>query len=115
MTPVPLGPLELLTSTICSVMRNGLYSEASDVWPTRPSRPNIDAWYEEGTFPAERALTFDKLGPLGMHLQGYGCAEMSAVEYGLACMELEAGDSGARSFASVQPGSTAEVFAVDPG
>jgi len=71
-------------------------------------RPNIAQWYEKGTFPAELALEFGRLGLLGMHLQGYGCAGMSAVAYGLACLELEAGDSGARSFASVQ-GSLAMV------
>ena len=48
------------------------------------------------------ALTFGKVGLLGMHLQGYGCTAMGAVEHGLACVKLEAGDSRARSFASVQ-------------
>ncbi|MCW6005312.1 acyl-CoA dehydrogenase family protein [Micromonospora sp. CPCC 205371] len=66
-------------------------------------RPHVAQWYEEGRVPArELALEFGKLGLLGMHLTGYGCAGASAVAYGLACMELEAGDSGVRSLVSVQ-------------
>jgi glutaryl-CoA dehydrogenase len=65
-------------------------------------RPSIAAWYEQGRFPRELAGELGRLGVLGMHLDGYGCAGMSAVCYGLACTELEAGDSGLRSFASVQ-------------
>ncbi len=65
-------------------------------------RPNIADWFESSTLPAELAKEFGRLGLLGMHLDGYGCAGTSAVSYGLACMELEAGDSGFRSFASVQ-------------
>ena len=65
-------------------------------------RPNIAEWFEQGTFPVELAKDFGALGLLGMHLEGYGCAGTSATAYGLACMELEAGDSGARSFVSVQ-------------
>ncbi len=64
--------------------------------------PDVAAWFEEGTFPKELAKEMGALGLFGMHLEGYGCAGMSAVEYGLACLELEAGDSGARSFVSVQ-------------
>ena len=66
-------------------------------------RPNVAGWYEEGRVPArELAREFGKLGLLGMHLTGYGCAGASAVAYGLACLELEAGDSGVRSLGSVQ-------------
>ncbi|VAW09610.1 Glutaryl-CoA dehydrogenase, partial [hydrothermal vent metagenome] len=64
--------------------------------------PFVADWFEEGTFPREKATQMGELGLLGMHLDGYGCAGMSAVDYGLACVELEAGDSGARSFVSVQ-------------
>lgn len=64
--------------------------------------PNIGAWFDEGIFPREMARELGNLGLLGMHLQGYGCAGTSAVAYGLACLELEAGDSGFRSFVSVQ-------------
>ncbi len=66
-------------------------------------RPHIADWFEEGTFPArELAPELGKLGLLGMHLEGYGCAGTSATEYGLACLELEAVDSGVRSMVSVQ-------------
>lgn len=65
-------------------------------------RPNIARWYEEGVFPREIIAPMGALGLLGMHLQGYGCAGRSAVEYGLAAAELEAGDSGLRTFVSVQ-------------
>jgi glutaryl-CoA dehydrogenase len=65
-------------------------------------KPNIEDWYDEAVFPKEIVPEFAELGLLGMHLSGYGCAGRSAVEYGLACMELEAGDSGLRTFVSVQ-------------
>lgn len=65
-------------------------------------RPNINDWYEAAHFPAELARELGALGVLGMHLDGYGCPGRSAVEYGLAMLELEAGDSGLRTFASVQ-------------
>jgi glutaryl-CoA dehydrogenase len=64
--------------------------------------PAVAEWFEEGTLPRELARELGKLGLLGMHLDGYGCAGASAVAYGIACLELEAGDSGVRSFASVQ-------------
>lgn len=64
--------------------------------------PHVADWFEEGTFPKDMAKEMGALGLLGMHLEGYGCAGTSAVQYGLACTELEAGDSGARSFVSVQ-------------
>jgi glutaryl-CoA dehydrogenase len=66
-------------------------------------RPFVAEWYEQGRVPVrELALEFGKLGLLGMHLTGYGCAGASAVAYGLACTELEAADSGVRSLVSVQ-------------
>ncbi len=64
--------------------------------------PDVADWFEAGTLPKELAKEMGALGLLGMHLEGYGCAGTSAVQYGLACTELEAGDAGARSFASVQ-------------
>jgi glutaryl-CoA dehydrogenase len=64
--------------------------------------PGIADWYEAGEFPVDLAKELGGMGLLGMHLQGYGCAGTNAVSYGLACMELEAGDSGFRSFVSVQ-------------
>ena len=74
-------------------------------------RPQLAGWYESGSIPArELAKELGTLGVLGMHLEGYGCAGTSATAYGLACMELEAGDSGLRSLVSVQ-GSLA-MFAI---
>jgi glutaryl-CoA dehydrogenase len=64
--------------------------------------PGIEKWFEAGEFPLEMSTELGSLGLLGMHLEGYGCAGTNAVSYGLACMELEAGDSGFRSFVSVQ-------------
>jgi glutaryl-CoA dehydrogenase len=64
--------------------------------------PNISDWYEAGHFPREIVKELGDFGLLGMHLKGYGCPGRSAVEYGLAAMELEAGDSGLRTFVSVQ-------------
>jgi glutaryl-CoA dehydrogenase len=74
--------------------------------------PSVADWFDKGAIDDIRGLAreFGKLGLLGMHLDGYGCAGMSAVEYGLACTELEAVDSGIRSFVSVQ-GSLA-MFAI---
>ncbi|CAG7622498.1 acyl-CoA dehydrogenase family protein [Leucobacter soli] len=74
--------------------------------------PYIAEWFENGAIPNIRELTkeFGSLGLLGMHLEGYGCAGMTATEYGLACLELEASDSGLRSLVSVQ-GSLA-MFAI---
>jgi glutaryl-CoA dehydrogenase len=64
--------------------------------------PGIGDWFEAGEFPREIGKGLADLGLLGMHLTGYECAGANAVSYGLACLELEAGDSGFRSFVSVQ-------------
>lgn len=72
--------------------------------------PYVAEWYEDGHVPRDIASGLGKLGVFGMHLEGYGCAGTSAVSYGLACQELEAIDSGLRSFVSVQ-GSLA-MFAI---
>lgn len=72
--------------------------------------PHVGDWFESATIPRELATELGKLNVLGMHLEGYGCAGASATAYGLACMELEAGDSGVRSLVSVQ-GSLA-MFAI---
>jgi glutaryl-CoA dehydrogenase len=64
--------------------------------------PAVGDWFEQGTIPRELARELGALGVLGMHLEGYGCAGASATAYGLACLELEAGDTGVRSLVSVQ-------------
>jgi glutaryl-CoA dehydrogenase len=69
----------------------------------RELRPHIAGWFETGEIPVrELARRLGGLGLLGMHLEGYGCAGTSAMAYGLACLELEAVDSGLRSLVSVQ-------------
>jgi glutaryl-CoA dehydrogenase len=72
--------------------------------------PKVGDWFEQGLLPRELAGQLGDLGVLGMHLDGYGCAGASATAYGIVCQELEAGDSGLRSFVSVQ-GSLA-MFAI---
>ncbi|AXE77114.1 acyl-CoA dehydrogenase family protein [Streptomyces atratus] len=73
-------------------------------WATDRILPHIAEWYENGELPGIRELARElgSLGALGMSLQGYGCAGATAVQYGLACLELEAADSGIRSLVSVQ-------------
>ena len=72
-------------------------------WVDKRVKPEVAEWFERGEIPArELGLELGELGVLGMHLDGYGCAGTSAVAYGLACTELEAGDSGIRSLVSVQ-------------
>ncbi len=63
---------------------------------------DIGKWWEAGEFPRHLVAEMAELGMLGMHLEGYGCAGLGPVEYGMAALELEAGDSGLRSFVSVQ-------------
>jgi glutaryl-CoA dehydrogenase len=104
------GPLELLR------IDHLLTEEERDIQATvrefveRRVKPNIADWYERGDLDLGLMREAGSLGLLGMHLEGYGCAGANAVSYGLACLELEAGDSGVRSMVSVQ-GSLA-MFAI---
>jgi glutaryl-CoA dehydrogenase len=104
------GPLELLD------VDHLLSEEERDIQATvrefvaQRVKPNIADWYERGDLDLGLMREAGALGLLGMHLQGYGCAGANAVSYGLACLELEAGDSGVRSMVSVQ-GSLA-MFAI---
>ena len=104
------GPLELLS------IDHLLTEEELDIqatvreWVVQRVKPNIADWYERGDLDLGLMREAGALGLLGMHLQGYGCAGANAVSYGLACLELEAGDSGVRSMVSVQ-GSLA-MFAI---
>ena len=68
----------------------------------RELAPHVAEWYDQGTLPDGLGPKFGAIGLLGMHLKGYGCAGLSATAYGVACRELEAVDSGLRSFVSVQ-------------
>jgi glutaryl-CoA dehydrogenase len=108
MTLAPLALLDLdsLVSEEDRAMRDTVRALVDD-----RLRPQVAGWYERGDTPVrELAREFGELGLLGMHLTGYGCAGTSATAYGLACLELEAGDSGLRSIVSVQ-GSLA-MFAI---
>jgi glutaryl-CoA dehydrogenase len=98
-TPSPLDFLDLdrLLSEEERLIRDTTRSFVSD-----RVLPEVAGWFERGELPRELAKELGDLGLLGMHLEGYGCAGTNAVSYGLACLELEAGDSGARSFVSVQ-------------
>jgi glutaryl-CoA dehydrogenase len=71
-------------------------------WVAGNVMPGIEAWFDDGVFPKEVFPELGALGLLGMHLHGYGCAGTNSVSYGIACMEMEAGDSGFRSAISVQ-------------
>ncbi|GAA2438579.1 acyl-CoA dehydrogenase family protein [Streptomyces macrosporus] len=94
----PLGLDDLLTPEDLAV-RDTVRSWAAD-----RVLPHVAEWYERGELPVVRELARElgSIGALGMSLEGYGCAGASAVQYGLACLELEAADSGIRSLVSVQ-------------
>jgi glutaryl-CoA dehydrogenase len=95
----PLDPLDI------APLLSGEERQTRDLvhdWVVTNVLPGIDEWFERGEFPTETAKELGALGLLGMHLSGYGCLGANAVSYGLACLELEAGDSGFRSFVSVQ-------------
>ena len=105
------SPLELFSTDRLLGEEDRVIRDTVRAYVDTQIRPHIADWYESAQFPArELARDLGDLGLLGMHLKGYGCAGSSATAYGLACMELEAGDSGLRSLVSVQ-GSLA-MFAV---
>jgi glutaryl-CoA dehydrogenase len=104
------APLELLSIDHLLTDEEQAIQETVRRFTADQVRPHIAEWYEAGEIPLELAREAGKLGLLGMHLTGYGCAGTNAVSYGLACMELEAADSGVRSLVSVQ-GSLA-MFAI---
>ncbi|MEU8547274.1 acyl-CoA dehydrogenase family protein [Streptomyces roseoverticillatus] len=94
----PLGIDDLLTDEDRAVR------DTVRQWAADRVLPHIAQWYESGELPVVRELARElgAIGALGMQLRGYGCAGASAVQYGLACLELEAADSGIRSLVSVQ-------------
>src|SRR6478735_6928757 len=111
MTGEPQSPFELLAIDSLLDDEERLLRDTVRRFVDDRIRPDIAGWYTSGSIPArELALELGSLGVLGMHLEGYGCAGTSATAYGLACTELEAGDSGLRSLVSVQ-GSLA-MFAI---
>ncbi len=107
----PQTPLELVGTDALIGEEDRAMRDAVRHHVEEKVKPHLAGWYEAGEIPArELAKELGSLGVLGMHLEGYGCAGTSATAYGLACMELEAGDSGLRSLVSVQ-GSLA-MFAI---
>jgi glutaryl-CoA dehydrogenase len=104
------GPLELLdVDHLLTVDERDIQAAVRD-FVERRVKPSIGDWYERGEVDLGLMKEAGSLGLLGMHLEGYGCAGVNATAYGLACLELEAGDSGVRSMVSVQ-GSLA-MFAI---
>jgi glutaryl-CoA dehydrogenase len=102
-SPNPVTPLSLFdTDSLLDGEERDMRDTVRRFVETR-IKPHVGDWYEAGALPArELSRELGALGVLGMHLEGYGCAGTSATAYGLACMELEAGDSGVRSLVSVQ-------------
>jgi len=100
--PAALDPLDLLGLDDELAPDDRLVRDTVREFVRKRVLPNIAEWFEAAIFPKELAKELGALGLLGMHLDGYGCAGASATAYGVACRELEAGDSGLRSFVSVQ-------------
>lgn len=103
MSTTPQHPLDLIDADRLLSEEERAIRDVVRSFVDERIRPHIADWFEEGTIPArDLARELGALGVLGMHLEGYGCQGTSAVAYGLACTELEAGDSGIRSLVSVQ-------------
>jgi glutaryl-CoA dehydrogenase len=101
-TSGPVDPIDLLSTDSLLGDEERLLRDTVRQFVADRILPDVSEWFEAGTFPKELGKEMGALGLLGMHLDGYGCAGTSAVNYGLACSELEYGDAGARSFVSVQ-------------
>ena len=111
MSGSPVAPLDLIAFDSLLDEEERAIRDVVRSYVDARIKPNVAEWFDTGTLPTrELAREMGELGLLGMHLEGYGCAGTSAVAYGLACTELEAGDSGIRSLVSVQ-GSLA-MFAI---
>ncbi|MBI1379248.1 MAG: acyl-CoA dehydrogenase [Frankiales bacterium] len=103
MTPAPQSPFALLDLDGLLDDEERAIRDVVRQYVEDRIRPEVGDWFEAGSIPArELAREMGGMGLLGMHLEGYGCAGTNAVSYGLACLELEAGDSGIRSLVSVQ-------------
>ena len=98
----PIDPLDLLDVDHLLSAEERQIRDLVREWVRDNVLTDIGGWFEAGVFPREVVPQLGELGLLGMHLDGYGCLGANAVSYGLACLELEAGDSGFRSFVSVQ-------------
>jgi glutaryl-CoA dehydrogenase len=103
MTVAPTSALDLIAADSLLDEDERAIRDTVRTYLEREVRPHVADWFEAGELPArELARGLGGLGLLGMHLHGYGCAGTSSVAYGLACIELEAVDSGVRSLVSVQ-------------
>jgi glutaryl-CoA dehydrogenase len=98
----PVDPVDVIEVDALLTSEERLVRDTTRRFVAERVLPEVDKWFEEGEFPRALATELGALGLLGMYLEGYGCAGTNAVSYGLACLELEAGDSGCRSFVSVQ-------------
>jgi glutaryl-CoA dehydrogenase len=102
-TPPELRPEDYLDVDRLLSDEERAIRDAVRAWVRDRVLPEVGGWFERGTLPSrELAPELGRLGLLGMHLQGHGCAGASATAYGVACTELEAGDTGVRSLVSVQ-------------
>jgi glutaryl-CoA dehydrogenase len=108
--PPATDPLDFLAIDALLSDEERAIRDTVRAWVKERILPDIAEWFEQGILPRELAQEVGPLGLFGMHLDGYGLPGASAVAYGLTCMELEAGDTGVRSFVSVQ-GSLA-MFAI---
>ena len=103
MTVTPQSPLGIFDTDRLVSDEDRAMRDAVRTFVDSRVRPHVADWFEAGAMPVrELAEELGELGVLGMHLDGYGCAGTSATAYGLACTELEAGDTGVRSLVSVQ-------------
>ena len=103
MTESRLGPYELFSIDDLLAAKERSVRDRARTFVDDVVRPDVASWYERGSAPVrDLAKHLGSLGMLGMHLSGYDCPAASAIEYGLVCQELEAGDSGIRSLVSVQ-------------
>ena len=109
-TPAKLDPLDPLAIESLLDGEERLIRDTVREYVRTRFLPTVAEHYEAGTFDAGIARELGELGLLGMHLEGYGCTGSTATAYGLACLELEAGDSGLRSFCSVQ--GSLSMFAI---
>jgi glutaryl-CoA dehydrogenase len=102
MPPTDSAPTDLLRIDDELTDEERLVRDTVRAFATERIMPDIADWFEAGTLPRELAPELGKLGLLGMHLTGYGCAGMGSIAYGVTCREMEAADSGLRSLVSVQ-------------
>lgn len=101
--PTPVDPHDVLDLDALVGHEDKMIRDTVRSYVNNEILPHVGEWFDTATIPhAELAKQLGAMGLFGMHLSGYGCAGTSATAYGLACTELEAGDSGVRSFVSVQ-------------